>query len=385
MLVDLHAHYPMHLIPGGRDTHDALRAWPSESLRARIVDLISRIANYQGPHDEPSVTVERLREGDVGVALSVLYLPFDEMDLGKRYGDPPDPAYFGRLLDELELVERDIAKHADQAKVVHTAAELEQCLTDERLAIVHAVEGGFHLGADQAAIAANVAELDRRGVAYVTLAHLFWRGVATNVPALPFLPDWMYRLLFPQPRGEGLSSLGEAAVRAMVLHRVLVDVTHMSDQSLTDTFTLLDQLDPERRKPVIATHMACRFGRLAYNLNDDTIKRIAERNGVLGVIDCRHYTTDRRLRNARDRTLEDSVNVICRHIDHIAEVTGSFDHIAIGSDLDGYIKPALTGIEHAGRLRDLQEALVRRYGSERARKICSENAVRVLRARFAGS
>jgi microsomal dipeptidase-like Zn-dependent dipeptidase len=34
--------------------------------------------------------------------------------------------------------------------------------------------------------------------------------------------------------------------------------------------------------PVIATHMACRFGRLAYNLDDDTIKRIAKRDGVRG-------------------------------------------------------------------------------------------------------
>lgn len=382
MLVDLHAHYPMHLIPQGDGTHEAVRTWPSESLRARIVNLISKIANYQGPHGDPSVTVERLREGDVGVALSVLYSPFDEMDFGKRYGERPDPAYFGRLLDELELVESDIARHAGEARVAHTAAELEQCLREGRLAIVHAVEGGFHLGADEASIAENVAELDRRGVAYVTLAHLFWRGVATNAPALPFLPDWVYRLLFPQPRGEGLSSLGEAAVHAMTQRGMLIDVTHMSHRSLVDTFTLLDRLDRERRQPVIATHMACRFGRLAYNLDDETILRIAERGGVLGVIDCRHYITDRRIGKARDRTLADSVEVICRHIDHVAEVTKSFENIAIGSDLDGYIKPALTGLEHAGRLRDLQDALVHRYGSERARKICSENALRVLSARF---
>jgi microsomal dipeptidase-like Zn-dependent dipeptidase len=382
MLVDLHAHYPMHLIPAGRGTHEAVTHWPSARLRARIVDVISRLANYQGPGDTPGVTVDLLREGEVGVALSVLYSPFDEMDLTKRYGAVPDPGYFGRLLDQLELVESHLAAHADVARVATTGAELEACLDDGVLAIVHCVEGGFHLGGEPEAIATNVSELARRGVAYVTLAHLFWRGIATNAPALPFLPDWVYRLLFPQPGDVGLSELGEAALRAMVTQGVLVDVTHMSTDALTDTFALLDELDPQRATPLIASHMACRFGSLAYNLDDDTIKRIAQRGGVLGVIDCQHYLTDRHGRNAKDKTLEDSVDLICEQIDHIAQVTGSFEHAAIGTDLDGYIKPALAGLEHAGRMADLQRELLSRYGEERARKVCSENALRVLRARF---
>lgn len=383
MLVNLHAHYPMHLIPPGEGTHEALRSWPSERWRARIVNWISRIANFEGPGGEPGVTVELLREGDVGVALSVLYLPLDEMDLGKRYGDPPDPVYFEHLIGQLETVEREIEQHAGAAQVARTGAELDACLAERRLALVHAVEGGFHLGADAPAIERNVAELARRGVAYVTLAHLFWRGIATNAPALPFLPDWLYRLLFSQPRGVGLTDLGRAAVRAMVDQRVLIDVTHMSERSLTDTFALLEQIDPAGRTPIIATHMACRFGGLAYNLTDDAIAQIARRGGVMGVIDCRHYVTNRRFRSAPDQTLEHSIDLICAQIDHIAEVTGSFEHAAIGTDLDGYIKPALKGLEHAGRMRVLQDALARRYGEERARKVCSENALRVLRARFA--
>jgi microsomal dipeptidase-like Zn-dependent dipeptidase len=207
--------------------------------------------------------------------------------------------------------------------------------------------------------------------------------VATNAPALPFLPDWLYRVIFPQPAGVGLSGLGEAAVRAMYDQGVLVDITHMSNQSLTDTFALLDELDRDRRRPLVASHIACRLGPLAYNLDDDTIARVAERGGVLGVIDCRHYITDRRGPNARDRTLEASIDLICEHIDRIVAVTGTFDHAAIGTDLDGYIKPALTGLEHAGRLGDLQAGLQARYGADDAGKICSDNALRVLRTRFA--
>ncbi|MGA2926362.1 MAG: membrane dipeptidase [Solirubrobacteraceae bacterium] len=65
--------------------------------------------------------------------------------------------------------------------------------------------------------------------------------------------------------------------------------------------------------------------------------------------------------------------------DHVGELTGSCDHIAIGSDLDGYIKPALCGLEHMGRMSALQRSLRERYGAQDADKICAGNALRVLR------
>jgi microsomal dipeptidase-like Zn-dependent dipeptidase len=381
VLVDLHAHYPMHLIPRKQWPHESLRTWRSERFRAQLVGLISKFLNYEAPGDEPGVTVKLLREGEVGVALSVLYSPFDEIDFSKSYGSPPDPEYFDRLIYHLEDVERDIRQHHGRAVVATDLAKLEHCLQTGTLAIVHAVEGGFHVGASSESIAANVEELARRGIAYVTVAHLFWRGVATNAPALPFLPDWLYRLIFHQP-GIGLSELGEALVSSMVANRVLVDLTHMSDASLSDTFALLDDVDAARSVPVIATHMACRFGGLGYSFTDATIASVAQRNGVLGVIDCQHFLRDRKRGDARDERFEDSVELICDQIDHIVEVTGSFDHPAIGTDLDGYIKPALVGLEHAGRMKDLQAALRERYGAAHADKICHENALRVLRWRF---
>src|SRR5947209_14055654 len=92
MLVDLHAHYPMHVLPDEqRDTHGRVLDWARERRRwqALIVNLISKLFNYQGPGDTPSVTEKLMRDGDVGVVLSVLYSPFDEMDLDKHYGAPP--------------------------------------------------------------------------------------------------------------------------------------------------------------------------------------------------------------------------------------------------------------------------------------------------------
>jgi microsomal dipeptidase-like Zn-dependent dipeptidase len=368
----------MHLLPDSRErTHEHVRAFSRRRWQAWIVTLISRFANYQGPGDTPSVTEALMRDGDVGVVLSVLYAPFDEMDLEQPYGAAPRGGYFSDILAELQVVEDHAAAHGEEVVIAHSPAELDALLGSGRPVLVHAIEGGFQLGDDEQTVRDHVGTLAERGVAYVTVAHLFWRKVATNAPALPFLPDWLYHLVFPQPH-EGLSPLGHAAVEAMIDHGILVDITHMSPRAVQDTFTLFDRRDPNKQIPVIATHMACRFGSLEYCLPDAAIRQVRDRGGVLGCILCEHYITSG-LRT-RVRCYEDSVAALCRHIDRIRELTGSFDHIAIGSDLDGYIKPALPELEHMGRMRALQQSLHDRYGPEPADKICNKNALRVLRS-----
>ncbi|MDP8942686.1 MAG: dipeptidase [Actinomycetota bacterium] len=378
MIADLHAHYPMHLMPpGAGSAHDALRARRRRARwRARLLDAFSRLANYQGPAGGPGVTVDLMRRGRVGVVLSVLYSPFAEMDLSKHYAAAPEDGYFRDVQEQLDLVERDIGDNESAfARVVHGPTELSEALRDGKVALVHCLEGGFHLGESEAAVRANVAELARRGVAYVTLAHLFWRRVATNTPALP-VPEWAYRLVFRQPGGEGLSERGAVALDAMVEHGILVDIAHMSQASLDDTFRLLDERDPGRRVPVIASHGACRFGRRTYNLSSQTIERVAERGGVVGISASERHLTDG-LRSGT-RSFADSVDVVCAHVDRIREISGSFDHAALGSDLDGYIKPAVHGLEHMGRMAALEDALGERYGEADAAKVCSGNALRLL-------
>jgi microsomal dipeptidase-like Zn-dependent dipeptidase len=70
--------------------------------------------------------------------------------------------------------------------------------------------------------------------------------------------------------------------------------------------------------------------------------------------------------------------VIRRHIDRIAEVTGGYAHIAIGSDFDGFIKPTMGGLEKISDLRKLEPLLREDYG-DNAKLITSGNAIRVLR------
>ena len=69
--------------------------------------------------------------------------------------------------------------------------------------------------------------------------------------------------------------------------------------------------------------------------------------------------------------------LLFRHIDRIAAVTGSHRHTAIGSDLGGFIEP-LPELPSAAALGTLREALERRYGGEDADLISGDNVKRVL-------
>jgi microsomal dipeptidase-like Zn-dependent dipeptidase len=267
---------------------------------------------------------------------------------------------------------------------VHNPQELREALDDGKIALVHCVEGGFHLGPDPVAVRRAVEHLAGLGVAYITLAHLLWREVATNAPGFePYVSDDDYRVLFPQPAA-GLSELGVAAIEAMVQHGVLVDVTHMSERALAETFALLDRLDPDRRVPLVATHSGHRFGDMEYLLDETAIERIAARDGVVGLIFAETKLRDGFPRPS-SRGFEDSFAVFARHVDRIHDITGSHRHTAIGSDLDGFVKPTLPGLDDMRDMARLERALHDRYGPQDAAAICSDNALRVLASGWRGA
>jgi microsomal dipeptidase-like Zn-dependent dipeptidase len=381
-VIDLHIHFPMHLLGGVEAPRDVIegmtrvRGREDGKVRAALLAIAARLLNFRAWDGTWRVTPELLRRGEVSVACSVLYRPFSELDLHEPYAAPPESAYFGKLLELLEATEAEVERHG--GVVVRSAGDLEP----PRMRFVHCVEGGFHLGATPEEVTANVGELARRGVLYITLAHLFWRRVAANAPALPFLPDVVYDAVFPQPKGAALSDLGEAAVRAMYEHRILVDISHMRDDAIAETFALIEALDAEtgrdpRAYPVIASHAGYRFGRQKYNLTPATIARLTARGGIVGLIFAQHQINDG-LRRTDTKTLEESVAILTRHIDTIGP-----EHVALGSDLDGFIKPTLGGIESAADLESLAAALRARYPEEHAEAILEGNALRVIRTRFA--
>lgn len=394
MIADLHTHYvvhledrkPFHLGELLRSSRERRRL--GLHVRAALMRMASRFANYRTFFSGPRVRVDYMCAGGVGVVLSALYSFFDEFDVGD--GPTPEVGYLLSVEHSLALVEDDVGPRED-AVVASSPAELEEALADQKLALVHCVEGGFHLGPTPDDVRTAVDRLADLGVAYITLAHLIYREVATNASALPFMTDTQYERWFPQPPETGLAELGIAAVEKMIERGVLIDLSHMSERALGDTFDLLDDLDPERDVPVLATHAGYRFGgRLEYMLSDEALGRIGERDGVVGLILAQHQmkdvscTTSRVPAVTKRRRFERSFDILCCHIDHICEATGSHRHVGIGSDFDGFIKPTLPGIEDMRDMAWLEAALKARYG-EHAQGICSGNALRPLTTYWQGT
>lgn len=383
MIADLHAHYPMRVISDmDPDTAARLMKKPGPSLRDRIQALVLRFANrvdnYPTWDGTYRITPETLREGEVGLAMSVLLQPFDEFDLDTHYAAPPEPGYFPRLIALLEAVEQDVATHdRSRLRLVHNRAELDAAVADGATALVHCVEGGFHLGDSDEEIAANCAELARRGVGYVTVAHLVFRQVATNANAFPFLPDGIFDFVFPQKAKDRLTPRGEAVVRGLVENRILIDLSHMDPGGIKETFEFLDEVDPHSEVPVVSTHAGYRFGKQQYMCDEEIILQIKRRKGVVGLIMAQHQLNDG-IRRKETETLEESMEVICKHIDKIAEITGGHEQIALGTDFDGFIKPSMSGLQTSADLRLLEAGLRERYGDEDAERMMWKNALGVL-------
>lgn len=405
-IADLHCHYPMHLLARDPDIQKQLprRARRDTAknvtleyvirvrrhrgvvakIRAFLVLIAARRKNFRSYHDTWRVDLDKLRRGGVRIVCSVLYLPFAEIADG-----PEQDGDYGELLERLGEVEEELALEPEESRpvVVRTEADLDRAIDERRIAIMHCVEGGFHLGRHEDQIGARVEELSRLGVVYITLAHLFYRGVATNAAALPMLTDHQYELVFHQPEGSALSPLGERAVRSMYEHRILIDVSHMRRDALIETFELLRHFDRVNRAeprdyPVLATHAGFRFGDQAYMLAPETIREIAARGGVIGLIMSEHQlNTGLGVDDPSDR--ERTLRTIRSHIDAIREVTGSNAYVAIGSDLDGFIKPTVAGIDDVDDLASLRGPLADAY-PEDVDAILSGNAIDVLRRAYRG-
>jgi microsomal dipeptidase-like Zn-dependent dipeptidase len=382
MVADLHCHYPMHLVPEDHNPHGASASWfrrLRDRLEAFATGLLGHLIANPGWLSGWRVDLDQLEKGNAKIVCSVLYWPPAEFDFDRGYGSDPEPGYFDELKRQMRFVENHLQEEdpaGDRHLIVRTAADLED---EKRVLFVHCVEGGFHLGPDVDAIDDNVRWLAEHGVAYITIAHLFYRGVAANAPALPMISDDTYNKVFGQDPGIGLTDLGEALVRAMYKHGVLVDVSHMRQDAIDETFTLIEKLDEETGNdateyPVIASHIGVRDvveQAQSYNLSADTIRRIDARGGVIGLILAQHQLGE-------TDSEEQSKEVLKKHIDAIAAATdGKHDCVGLGSDLDGFINPTLEGIDEPDDFPKL-EAWIGQLYPDAADDILHGNARRVL-------
>jgi microsomal dipeptidase-like Zn-dependent dipeptidase len=324
------------------------------------------LLNYTAGH--PRVTLGELEAGSPGGAGSVLYDPDDEFFRDSK----PRPQAFQNLLAQMDNVEKEIGASRGAVQLARNPAEVKNYFQSGQRFLFHCIEGAFAFGGDPA----NVAVAAARGVAYVIIAHLFFRGVASCANAIPFLPDELFQELNPdQDEQTGLTPLGEDIVSEVFRTRMLVDVTHCTDRARADIFRIAQKYPGS---PVISSHNGVQQdSNYPLNLSDEAIKQIADTGGVIGVILFPHW-----LRQPDEQIFgADGFTLLFNTIQHIADVAG-FDHVAIGSDLDGFITP-VKGCETYGQTPALVSAIQARFPHD-ADNILFGNALRVLNAGWKG-
>ena len=127
-----------------------------------------------------------------------------------------------------------------------------------------------------------------------------------------------------------LTNKGVELLKEMESLDMILDVTHLTDEAFKQAMDLY-------RGPVWASHHNCRaLVHYQRQLTDEQIKILIERNAVIGgVLDAWMLKNDW-IRGKSDPKEEDvKLERLIDHYDHICQLAGNSDHIAIGSDLDG--------------------------------------------------
>ncbi len=237
----------------------------------------------------------------------------------------------------------------DLLGVLDTAERLARENSDALGDVVHGVEGSQALAG----------HLDR-------IPELVLRGVRLFGPVHARDNDLADSATDPHPSRGGLTDEGERFVRAVYAAGALVDVSHSSDEAFEDVVRIAREIG----RPVVASHSNARaLAHHARNLTDEQLRAVAATGGVVGL----NFHTPFLRADGEAATVDDVV----RHALHMTRIMGS-DHLAIGSDLDGEIRPAEGLGSHAG-IPALVRALCRAgiQGSA-LRGLLGDNARRVI-------
>ncbi|MBC8099651.1 MAG: membrane dipeptidase, partial [Armatimonadetes bacterium] len=124
-----------------------------------------------------------------------------------------------------------------------------------------------------------------------------------------------------------LTPLGRDLLDVMASFNALLDVSHMAEEAF---FEALDVYSGS----VIASHSnPRRFRNTDRHLSDEMIRRLAARDGVMGVVLYNRFLSNHWERSDPKHNI--TLTTVADAIDYVCQVTGSAAHIGIGSDFDG--------------------------------------------------
>jgi membrane dipeptidase len=342
------------LIDGHNDLAYALRM--QAGSRTSTVDL---------RESQPALDTDipRLRAGAIGGQFWSVWVPADLAE--------PDAVI--QALEQMDVVHGFIERYPDTFALATTADEVEAAFANGRIASLLGLEGGSMIGSSMPLLRNAWA----RGVRYMTLTHWLttrWADAATDAP-----------------RHGGLTRFGREVVREMNRLGMLVDLSHVSPDTMTAALDVSEA-------PVVFSHS----GALAVcdhprNVPDEILRRMPLNGGVVMAVFLGGFVSQP-LRNhfltAKDVDDGDpaagrrwmaehpgptaTLSQVADHIDHLRDVAG-IDHVGIGSDFDGG-EPLPDGLTDVSCFPALLGELLRRgYSDDDVRKVAGGNVLRALR------
>jgi membrane dipeptidase len=352
------------VLDGHNDLAYAIRELSGYDLN--VTDPGSRL---DGTHTD----LPRLRSGGVGGQLWSVYVPTSFAGADAVTG----------TLEQIDFVRRMIARHPSELALCRTAADAELAFAQGRIASFMAMEGG-HCIDGSLGVLRQMYEL---GVRSMTLTHndnTPWADSATDVPA-----------------SGGLTALGFDIVREMNRLGMLVDLSHVTAQTMHAALDVTSA-------PVIFTHSSCRaLVDHPRNVPDDVLRRLPDNGGVIMVTFVPAFVSqeyaewdeqvsesmlahgerpgDWAARLARSaeyaRTVPRprvTVAQVADHVEHARSVAGA-GSVGIGGDYDGVdIQPE--GLEDVSCYPVLFAELVERgWTDDELAALACRNALRALR------
>ena len=356
-------HQTLPVIDGHNDLPWAIRLHADGSLDA---------ADPRGSLPEFHTDLPRMLAGGVGAQFWSVFVP--------AWTEAP----LRTTLEQIDLVHRMVARCAPTLELAGTAADVARIRGEGRIACMLGAEGGHSIENSLGALRT----LHRLGVRYMTLTH------GSNT-------DWADSATDAAVHG-GLTDFGKDVVRTMNDVGMLVDVSHVSPDTMRDALAVSSA-------PIIASHSSA-YALAAHprNVPDDVLAGIAANDGVVMVNFFSGFVIESSARKvqamfadalqlqeelADDLAIEEeiarreaadpmdrgTVADVVDHIEYIASVCG-VDHVGIGSDYDGvHVLPE--GLDDVSCYPEITAELLRRGWQEAdIRKVLGDNILRVLAA-----